>query len=277
MGLIDKTNEFVSILTSIRTVSQIVVEEPTTSTTPFSDAASRTAKMLAINLVRLQQLSKLIASSNVLNDQSNQIKLLSEQIRYDINEAQNTISHLDTEVSKKKVQSELHHNAMIANLKNTLFSTTQSLEGQLKTHSDKLAEVEQRNYNLGLSNNNFLGQSADGTGFINMQGEQSQQLLQSVTLVQTDQRLQQRAEQINAINRNIADISSMYNQLGVYIEQGNQDLARIDENLEETNIHLNEAQRFLQKALQRSQGNKMLILKIAGMLILFAIIFSFIK
>ena len=101
-------------------------------------------------------------------------------------------------------------------------------------------------------------------------GQQSQQL---VGADRTSQYLQSRHEAVQQVEATIHELGGIFQQLATVVAEQGEVAIRIDDNINDTVANVDNAQGQLLKYLDRVQNNRWLILKIFGVIMLFAALF----
>jgi len=96
---------------------------------------------------------------------------------------------------------------------------------------------------------------------------------QTMALIQNDSHIQERAEAMTELEGTIMEVQDIFIEMAGLINQQGEDITRIDENVESAESSVVLAGTELQKALKNIQSNKWLMMKIAGILMAFFIIF----
>lgn len=100
-------------------------------------------------------------------------------------------------------------------------------------------------------------------------GPQSQQQLQIMEEGSTSNSyIQQRGEAIDAIERTIADLGGIFGQLAQMVSEQAEQIQRIDANTDDVVDNVEGAQRELMKYWNRVQGNRWLVAKMFGVLMI---------
>ena len=121
--------------------------------------------------------------------------------------------------------------------------------------------------------NLFGGASASPGGSLgggqSQGGAQQQQLM----VHQQDRYLNSRAEALQNVESTINELSTIFTQLAQMVAEQGETAIRIDDNMDQTMINVDNAQNSLLKYLNRVQSNRWLIMKIFFVLALFLVIF----
>ena len=116
--------------------------------------------------------------------------------------------------------------------------------------------------------------TADDPTSSNQQLAAQQQLLQQYDDQSTsDQYLASRAQATESIESTINELSSMYGRLTNLVAQQEEVVVRIGENLDETSLNVERGHQELLRYFDGISGNRMLILKVFAILILFLVFF----
>lgn len=104
--------------------------------------------------------------------------------------------------------------------------------------------------------------------------EQSQALM---TLDASDQYLESRSTAIETIESTIAELGGIFQQLAQMVSEQRESVQRIDANTEDVEMNIERANFEIMKYWKRVSGNRMLMVKIFGILILFFLLFVILR
>lgn len=104
--------------------------------------------------------------------------------------------------------------------------------------------------------------------------EQSQALM---TLDASDQYLESRSTAIETIESTIAELGGIFQQLAQMVTEQRESVQRIDANTEDVEMNIERANFEIMKYWKRVSGNRMLMVKIFGILILFFLLFVILR
>ena len=90
---------------------------------------------------------------------------------------------------------------------------------------------------------------------------------------QQDAYLASRAEALQQVERTIAELGGIFQQLATMVAEQGELAVRIDENLEDANANVDNAQAQLLRYLQRISSNRWLVMKIFAVLLAFLVFF----
>lgn len=215
-----------------------------------------------------------------------------------------------TESSSQSKQSSEHSLTVVDNLKNRLMNTTKEFKEVLTLRTENLKVHENRRQlftaNAPKEKNPFVRQrplafnnksdaSTSATPWGNnataplplsiprggrneetlatSSSHQAMQHQQQQMVPLQDSYMQSRAEALQNVESTIMELGSIFTQLATMVAQQGEIALRIDENMDETLGNVEGAQGALLKYLNRISSNRMLILKIFFVLVIFLLIF----
>jgi syntaxin 5 len=104
--------------------------------------------------------------------------------------------------------------------------------------------------------------------------QQSQALM---TQDASDQYLESRSTAIETIESTIAELGGIFQQLAQMVSEQRESVQRIDANTEDVEMNIERANFEIMKYWKRVSGNRMLMVKIFGILILFFLLFVILR
>lgn len=104
--------------------------------------------------------------------------------------------------------------------------------------------------------------------------QQSQALMTQDT---SDQYLESRSSAIETIESTIAELGGIFQQLAQMVSEQRESVQRIDANTEDVEMNIERANFEIMKYWKRVSGNRMLMVKIFGILILFFLLFVILR
>lgn len=104
--------------------------------------------------------------------------------------------------------------------------------------------------------------------------QQSQALM---TRDASDQYLESRSTAIETIESTIAELGGIFQQLAQMVSEQREQVQRIDANTEDVEMNIERANFEIMKYWKRVSGNRMLMVKIFGILILFFLLFVILR
>ncbi|EGG06592.1 uncharacterized protein MELLADRAFT_86430 [Melampsora larici-populina 98AG31] len=125
----------------------------------------------------------------------------------------------------------------------------------------------------GYQQNDYLALDM-GAGGASTQGKGGEGFMQmQMTQDNSDAYLQQRSTAIESIESTITELGSIFSQLATMVAQQGEQVQRIDQDTADIESNLQSAQGELLKYYSSISGNRMLMLKIFGMIIVFFLLF----
>jgi syntaxin 5 len=121
---------------------------------------------------------------------------------------------------------------------------------------------------------NSLGskQSGDET-VLNMDLMQKQHLQKRLIISEEDSFLRDRANAMQTVEQTIIELGGMFSQLATMIKEQDEAIQRIDSNIDDVDLNVNEAHSELLKYFQSVTSNRWLMVKIFLVLIVFFVVF----
>ena len=113
------------------------------------------------------------------------------------------------------------------------------------------------------------GTPSPGADMLSLNPVSNQQLLIMEEAQPQNQYIQQRGEAIEAIEKTISELGSIFSQLATMVTEQSEMIQRIDANTEDVVDNVDGAQRELLKYWSRVSGNRWLIAKMFGVLMVF--------
>ncbi|KAF2229059.1 putative ER-golgi SNARE complex subunit [Viridothelium virens] len=114
-----------------------------------------------------------------------------------------------------------------------------------------------------------LEPSTSGSSLLRGSNQSEQQMLMMEEAQPTNTYINQRGEAIEAIERTINELGGIFGQLAQMVSEQSEMIQRIDANTEDVVDNVQGAQRELMKYWSRVQGNRWLIAKMFGVLMIF--------
>lgn len=106
------------------------------------------------------------------------------------------------------------------------------------------------------------------------QSEQSNPMVQqSLQLIPDHNYLLDRADAMSAVESNIVELGTIFNKLAVMVSEHREMVQRVEDNVDDANENINLSLMTLTDTLRNLQTNKMLAMKIFGVIVAFIIFF----
>lgn len=288
----DRSNEFISIISSIRKLKKINPVYPTTNynngstltTIPitFTDNATKIKEEISRITTILPSLTEIQPSSQRI-----------DQIKKEISSLQQQITHLQ----QREVPLTPYQNTIIIQLQTELAEFSHNFSLILEKKQAKLRNERQRREEFSvapnilahssslkaLTSNNKEHSSFDFSSSYDPNHQQSSStssLLQISQLREDHQPFidqSNRSEALQGIETTINDLGHIYQRLATMISEQGEQVQRIDMNINEMHYNVQRGQGQLLKYLTRMKNNRLLMIKMFIALFVFIILFSFIK
>lgn len=253
----------------------------------FARVASQIGLGIHKTSVKLQKLAQLAKRTSMFDDPSAEIDELTGVIKHEIQQLNNAIAELQRLSGKAKdenKQSLDHSHTVVDNLRSRLKDTTQEFKEVLTLRTENLKVHQHRRQlfsntpdasvttplltrqgSVKTASNLFGGQGGNTTG------QQQQQLM--LQAPQQDGYLSSRAEALHNVEATIVELGSIFTQLAEMVAQQGEMAQRIDENVDDTLRHVDDAKAQLLRYLNNISSNRWLILKVFGVLVVFLMLF----
>ncbi|PVH78520.1 t-SNARE [Cadophora sp. DSE1049] len=305
----DRTNEFRSVLAqaqkrqasskvgaqrqSLLTDSQKAAANGNADGKPrrseFARRAAEIGRGISTTMGKLEKLAQLAKRKTLFDDRPIEINELTSIIKQDLSSLNQQIGSLQTLTRSQhpKADQEGEHN------KNVVFL----LQGKLTDVSVNFKDVlEVRTKNIQASRartENFVssvsanvapaisqsasplystpnrGSPGPGQDLLSLNPVGDQQLLMMEEAQPQNTYIQQRGEAIEAIERTISELGGIFGQLASMVSEQSEMIQRIDANTEDVVDNVQGAQRELLKYWSRVSGNRWLVAKMFGVLMIF--------
>jgi syntaxin 5 len=108
---------------------------------------------------------------------------------------------------------------------------------------------------------------------LNMDLIQKQQFQKSLIINQEETFLRERANAMQTVEQTIVELGGMFQQLATMIKEQDEAIQRIDSNIDDVDMNVNEAHSELLKYFQSVTSNRWLMIKIFFVLIVFFVVF----
>lgn len=259
----------------------------------FARQAAEIGRSISATMGKLEKLAQLARRKTMFDDRPIEISELTSIIKQDLAALNTQIGGLQALTRQQhpkgdKADQEGEHNKNVVLL----------LQGKLTDVSMEFKDVlEVRTKNIQASRNrteNFIaavsqgvqpplqhtasplygtptnrGSPAPGADLLSLNPPGDEQLLLMEQAQPQNTYIQQRGEAIDAIQNTIAELGSIFSQLATMVSEQSEQIERIDANTEDIVDNVHGAQRELLKYWGRVSGNRWLIAKMFGVLMIF--------
>ncbi len=230
-------------------------------------------------------------SQSPFSEQGTRVDELTHAVKGDLGRLQQALGVLEAHVSKsagksgaaQARQAHEHASNVVKALTGRLVDTTKGFAQALQTRTASLRQHEQRRARIGGAAPSSLSLSSGlgGGGGMNFMREDEERSELSVAIAvptlrqQTQSRslLVERAEQVRDIEQSIADVQGVFRKLAELVTVQGEQIARIEDNVLQSEAHAGEAHRQLLHYLSAVSSDRWLAAKLFGVLLLFIFLF----
>ncbi|XP_041467934.1 syntaxin-5-like [Lytechinus variegatus] len=289
----DRTQEFLSTIKSMQSrqgngVTANKLNGKPQQYTDFMRIAKKIGKDLSNTFSKLEKLTLLAKRKSLFDDKSVEIQELTYIIKQDINSLNKQISKLQQHVkgsSQNGRHMQSHSNTVVLSLQSRLANMSNSFKNVLEVRTQNLKEQKSRREQFSSSNTPSSARSSsvldeqqsNGHMTIDMGGldgprhRGQQQSMQMVE--QQDNYIKNREETMHNIESTIVELSGIFQQLAHMVKEQEEQVQRIDGNVDDTVANVEAAHSELLKYFQSVTSNRWLMIKVFLVLIVFFIVF----
>jgi len=233
------------------------------------------SQVLFATTQRLGELTTLARVQTPFGDQGMRVDALTHHVKGDLAWLQQALGTLEERVHGGKEGNDdahAHTQGMMHTLQEHLRDTTHGFEQALQTRVQTLRDREMRRSRIGAVTSVVPPPAED---------EDAQPIGELSVLIEMPRArstlsielMTERARQIQDIEANIVEVHGAFRKLAELVAVDGEKIARIEDNIVEADVHVQEAHRQLLQYLGGIQGNWWLAAKIFGVLLLFIILF----
>ncbi|KAF4496168.1 syntaxin 5 [Fusarium agapanthi] len=259
----------------------------------FARKAAEIGRGISATMGKLEKLAQLAKRRTLFDDRPVEINELTFVIKQDLSSLNQQIGALQTLTKQQhpKADQEGEHNKNVVyllqgkltdvsvNFKDVLEARTKNIQASRSRTENFISSVSQHTQPsiqqsasplYGTPARNSPAPGAQDTLSLNPVGDQ--QLLMMEEAQPSNTYIQQRGEAIEAIEKTIGELGSIFGQLATMVSEQSEMIQRIDANTEDVVDNVEGAQRELLKYWSRVSSNRMLIAKMFGTLMIFLLI-----
>ncbi|XP_022710082.1 syntaxin-5-like [Varroa jacobsoni] len=264
----------------------------------FMRASAQIGRDITATFVKLEKLALLAKKKSIFDDRPHEIQELTYIIKQDLSSLNKQIAQLNesglasglTGTTGRHLAS--HSNSVVVSLQSKLASMSNDFKQVLEVRTENLKQQKSRRDQFSSPTSMTAPAStpsllvadeeaallrAENTA-INMDGGSG---WQAVSNVQTqlllhdeqDSYLQQRADAMQSIESTIVELGGIFQQLAHMVKEQEEIMVRVDSNIENASLSVEAAHSELLKYFQSMTGNRWLMIKVFGVLIVFFILF----
>lgn len=301
----DRTTEFHAIVESLqqRSSSVLPIEKSrlldshssSMSKSDFTRASSAIAKEIQSLTSKLGRLATLAKKKSIFDDNPVEINELIYVIKQDIAKVNKQVGQLSDYLNKtirtsdgSNIQSSEHSKQVVSSLTTKLAITSNEFKGLLEIRTANMKEQKARRDQYSIQDSllpssdsplynpekksNVLGSSNQDT-VIDLGGIQQSQALMTSNSVATMEYLESRSQAIESIEATIAELGQIYQNFAQVLAGQREMVQRIDDNIMDMQVNVEGAHNQLLKYYQSISSNRMLMLKMFAVLIVFFMAF----
>ncbi|OTA96811.1 hypothetical protein M434DRAFT_392497 [Hypoxylon sp. CO27-5] len=259
----------------------------------FARRAAEIGRGIAATMGKLEKLALLAKRKTLFDDRPVEINELTFIIKQDLSSLNQQISGLQalTRQQHPKADQEGEHNKNIvlmlqgklsdvgANFKDVLEVRTKNIQASRSRTENFISSVSQHAQTSSLQQSASplygtpnRGTPSPGADLLTLNPPTAigdQQLLMMEEAAPQNSYIQQRGEAIEAIEKTISELGSIFGQLAQMVSEQSEMIQRIDANTEDVVDNVQGAQRELLKYWSRVSSNRWLIAKMFGVLMIF--------
>ncbi|KAF4951538.1 hypothetical protein FGADI_7422 [Fusarium gaditjirri] len=259
----------------------------------FARKAAEIGRGISATMGKLEKLAQLAKRRTLFDDRPVEINELTFVIKQDLSSLNQQIGALQTLTKQQhpKADQEGEHNKNVVyllqgkltdvsvNFKDVLEARTKNIQASRSRTENFISSVSQHAQPsiqqsasplYGTPARNSPAPGTQDTLSLNPVGDQ--QLLMMEEAQPSNTYIQQRGEAIEAIEKTIGELGSIFGQLATMVSEQSEMIQRIDANTEDVVDNVEGAQRELLKYWNRVSSNRMLIAKMFGTLMIFFLI-----
>jgi len=269
--------------------ASVVKETPVATRKRFSQKAGQIGKDIHRSAEKLAKLTKLAKSKSLFDDPAAEISELSYVITKDIqrlNEDLEELGNIHQLENTPNAQSNEHASSVKRCLQSNLKSTAESFASVLQVRSDNLQRQQSRR-NEYSSANPFAANSASTPSFLrdggggfsgatDISGASGDVVIELGAPAMTDMTIEyaeSRALNVQDIEKSISELAGVFAKLGEMVSLQQESVERIDTNMEEALLNVDQGHSQLVKYYNTLSGNRALMAKIFFVLMISMVFF----
>ncbi|CAG7555087.1 unnamed protein product [Fusarium equiseti] len=255
----------------------------------FARKAAEIGRGISATMGKLEKLAQLAKRRTLFDDRPVEINELTFVIKQDLSSLNQQIGALQTITKQQhpKADQEGEHNKNVVyllqgkltdvsvNFKDVLEARTKNIQASRSRTENFISSVSQHAQpSIQQSASPLYGtparnSPAPGQDTLSLNPVGDQQLLMMEEAQPSNTYIQQRGEAIEAIEKTIGELGSIFGQLATMVSEQSEMIQRIDANTEDVVDNVEGAQRELLKYWNRVSSNRWLIAKMFGVLMIF--------
>ncbi|CAI8037409.1 Syntaxin-5 [Geodia barretti] len=289
----DRTAEFTSVVHSLQSyhAPTSMTPHPRRRQSEIMAAAKKIGYDINCTSTKLEKLTELARGRSLFGDPTADIQELTQVIKQDLSKLNSDISSLQQQARAESYgdskHMRTHTSSVVISLQVKLANVSQDFKSVLELRTENLKQQKQRREQFsaspvtssyppmerdGMSRSVLLSSDqTDSHVGIDMDSLRRQQQMQVIE--QQDAYIQERSDAMENIHSTIVELGTIFRQLAEMVQQQEEQVARIDDNVEETLTNVDAAHTELLKYFKGITSNRWLMLKIFGVILVFFIFF----
>lgn len=260
----------------------------------FSTFAKRIGRDISKTYEKLEKLTLLCKKRSLFDDRPVEIQELTYIIKQDITSLKKQITQLEQIVSRSGGQKDVerHSSSIVRTLRSKLASMSDNFKSVLEVRRENMKQQKLRKDQFSTTNlSSSMPPSAmqgnrgsvlmmdeqrnsSDSVSISMDGSSPSSSHDTMQLLdQQDAYIQERASTMETIESTIVELGTIFQQLATMVKEQEEQIMRIDSNVEESELNIEAAHGEILKYFQSVTSNRWLMAKIFLTLIAFFIIF----
>lgn len=255
----------------------------------FARKAAEIGRGISSTMGKLEKLAQLAKRRTLFDDRPVEINELTFVIKQDLSSLNQQIGALSmmSKQAHPKADQEGEHNKNVVyllqgkltdvsvNFKDVLEARTKNIQASRSRTENFISNVSQHTQpSLQQSASPLYGtpnraSPVPGADTLSLNPVSDNQMLMMEEAQPANTYIQQRGEAIEAIEKTIGELGSIFGQLATMVSEQSEMIQRIDANTEDVVDNVDGAQRELLKYWSRVSGNRWLIAKMFGVLMIF--------
>mmetsp|Transcript_6360 Transcript_6360/g.6909 ORF Transcript_6360/g.6909 Transcript_6360/m.6909 type:complete len:289 (+) Transcript_6360:55-921(+) len=250
---------------------------PLHTTVSINRLASEIGRETHKTMQKLKDLTKLARSKSPFDDPSDEIQKYTFIIKQDIQSINNRIQEVEElcmHNSAQSNQAKNHETTLIDSLKSNLFFTTKDFTSVLQLRTDNLKSQQEQKQMITGSR---ITMSPSQHSYNKLYDEEElgdHDVTINLPLVQTQQDyMEERATVAEDIQNVLHEVQDIFVKLGDLVQIQGETIERIDDNINMSEMRIQEGHKHLLKFWENVQSDRWLYVKIFAILLVFAVLF----
>jgi len=225
--------------------------------------------------MKVQELRKMAKKKDIFNDKTQDIQVLTVEVKEDIQSLNSKIELLENKVigNGSNRASQAHASNMINTLKTRLLEVTKDFKDALEDRSKTMESQDKRRRMYSTkseSSSNPFSKGRRQSGSSNPDDPESGGGAQEASQMYNHSR----AQAVESVQRTIGELAQMFSKMAVLVTAQEEMIQRIDHDVDDASDNMNAAQETLMKYFAHISSNRTLIIKVFAILVVFIVFFA---